>query len=455
MVTVVGAADDGDVTDNSGARSGGSRLHRLLSGTPQAWHGVLAGGLAVLTAGTVTVLAHTSDPAAAATTVTSVRNAVLRLADGTERTAEVGDRLPRGAQLRTGTDGGAALSTAGRDVYVGALSTVDVGDGVHQSLERGQVMVDARRGPRLSLTTRAGEVAASAGALVRVETLAVFLRTGVFDGRADVTPLGRRLTTAVPALHQVQLPYASTPGPVTALALRDDRWESRLASDLVSADQDLTRLADSLGGASGAALLTAAPASLRTTPPAPGAARGEQALAVALAQAATVGGDPAGTLATISSARGYGGSWGVIAALVGARVTAVSALLDGALSPLTDAAAGGTSAAGRVPSLAQLLQPAPQPLVPGGGPVPTPAPTRSGPGGGSGGGSGGGRTPSPTPSPTSPGLLTSLVDTVLGLLPTASPSPTPPPTGGTAKLPVAPLPSPTASPLLGIKLGLG
>ncbi|MGZ6826654.1 MAG: hypothetical protein ACXVGH_07660, partial [Mycobacteriales bacterium] len=132
------------MTDNSGARP---RRHALLSGTPQAWHGVLAGGLAVLTAATVTLLTRTADPASAATTVASVRNAVIRLADGTERTAAVGDRLPRGAQLRTGTDGGAQLSTAGREVYVGALSTVDVRDGVSQSLERGQVMVDARRGP--------------------------------------------------------------------------------------------------------------------------------------------------------------------------------------------------------------------------------------------------------------------------------------------------------------------
>ncbi|MGZ6791659.1 MAG: hypothetical protein ACXVFV_01810 [Mycobacteriales bacterium] len=442
------------MTDNSGARP---RRHALLSGTPQAWHGVLAGGLAVLTAATVTLLTRTADPASAATTVASVRNAVIRLADGTERTAAVGDRLPRGAQLRTGTDGGAQLSTAGREVYVGALSTVDVRDGVSQSLERGQVMVDARRGPRLSLATRAGDVTAASGALVRVETLAVFLRTGVFDGAADVTPLGRRLTTPVPALHQVQVPYAGTPGPVTALALRDDRWEARLAADLVGADQDLTRLADSLGGASGAALVTAAPAALRTTPAAPGAARGEQALAVALAQAATVGSDPADTLATISSARGYGGSWGVIAALVGARVTAVSALLDGALGPMTDGSGGSTTVAGRLPSLQELLQPQAGPTVPagsGGTPAPTPTPTPSRPSGGSGGGSGGGGGGGTPP----PGLVTGLVDTVLGLLPTLSPSPSPAATTTktTAPLvPTVPLPSPTSSPLLGVTLHLG
>jgi hypothetical protein len=436
-------ADDGDVTDNSGGRG-----RRLLGATPQPWQLVLAAGLAVLTTATVVVVTHTSDPASASTYVSSVRNAVVRLADGHERTAQVGDRLPPGAQLRTGTDGGAELSTAGRDVYLGALSTVDVVDGVRQSLQRGQVMVDTRKGPRLELGTSAGEVTARTGSLVRVEALAVFLRTGVFDGAAAVTPTGRRLTTSVRALHQVQVPYASTPGPVTALTLRDDRWEARLAADLVNADQDLAHLADNLGGVSGAALLTAAPVSLRAPVPASGAARGEQALAVALAQAATVGTDLAGKLDAVSSARSEGGSWGVIAALVGARVTTVSALLDAALLPATSGPApGSTVSAGQVPSLTDLLGQLTPTAAPR--PVSTPAPVTKPPTKAPPRPGGGGGTP-PPPPPTSDPLLVTLLNTVVGLLPLPSPTPT---SGTGSTSPV--LPTPTPTPLLGVDLNLG
>ncbi len=391
---------------------------------------VLAAGVAVLTAAAVALVAHSRDAAAADTYVTSVRNAVLRLADGTERTAVVGARVPRGAQLRTGQEGGATLSTAGRDVYVGALSTVDVGDGVHQSLARGQVMVDSRKGPRLQLRTVAGAVTNRVGALSRVETLPAFLRLAVFEGSASISSTGYQASTTVDALHQVQTPYGALPGRLTPLALRDDSWESLLAGGLVGADQDLTHLATSLDGNDGAVLLSAAPVSLRTSPAAPGESRGEQALSVAVAQVAAVA-DPVPTrLATVRGARADGGSWGVVAALVRARVTAVSALLDAALTP---AASPGTVAGGPVPNLPGLFGPsaAPSPSTPVAQPTgvasrgPKPA---------------GSPTPKPTATPTT--VVGGVVSTVLGLIPHPSAAPVRPP----AAMP---------SPLLSVNLNLG
>ena len=426
------------VTDNSGAapRQGrGPRLGGRLGWQrpqgwhrPQGWQSVLAAGLVVFLAASVALVTHTGDPASADTYVTSVRNAVIRLADGSESTAQVGARLPKGAQLRTGQEGGAELTTAGRVVYVGALSTVDVLDGVHQSLTRGQVMVDSRNGPRLQLTTRAGIVAAKAGALSRIET-ATYLRLAVFEGSAAITATGRRATTPVGALHQVQVPYGYVAGGVTPLALKDDRWETRLASHLVEADQDLTRLADSLGGSDGAAVLTAAPAALRAPVVAAGPVRGELALTVALAQAATSAGSVTDRLATVRSDRTAGGSWGVVAALVGARVTAVSALLDGVL---TLGGAPPATVAGQQPNVPGLFGPSSPTgsVTSTGRPTATPTVTPS--------------RPRATATPTPTAATDSVVTTVLGLIPTPSPAPI---------TLISPTPSP--SPLLVINLNLG
>jgi hypothetical protein len=410
-------ADDVDVTDNSGVLAVG------------------AAALSVLATATVVVLAHSPDPASADTYVTSVRNAVVRLVDGSEQTPSVGERLPQGAQVRTGQDGGASLSTSGRTVYVGALSTLDVLDGVRQTLGRGQVMVDSRKGPRLALTTLAGTVAAGAGSLARVETAAV-LRLGVFEGSAAITATGRHASTAVGALHQVQVPYGYLPGQVTTLALTDDRWETRLAGTLVSADQDLSHLATSLDGTEGATLLNAAPAALRAGLSVPG--RGEQALSVALAQAGHAG-TPTDNLGFVQAARRDGGSWGVIAALLQARVSAVSALLDGALTP------GGSTpvqALPQVTSLPGLLGPSATPNPAGTRPSSPPpvTPTGTPPP----------KTPPTTPPPTSPTpLVGSLVDTVLGIIkPPAAPAASGTPTVSPTPAPILPL-----LPSLPLKLG--
>jgi hypothetical protein len=399
--------DDGDVTDDSG-----------FLRSERGWKAVLAAALAVLVAGVGVLVSRTGNPATADTYVSFARQAVVVFADGASRPAERGVRVPASAQLKTGAGGSAVLSTAGRDVYRGALSTLAVVDGVRQDLRKGQAMVDSRNGPRLALTTPAGVVAVPDGGLVRVEE-GVLLRVGAFEGTAHLTAADRKAGIDVPALHQSKAAYGGIGQAPTPLALTDDGWERRLAANLVSADLDLRALARGLAGNDGQLVLQAASASLRAVPPA-SVDRGEQALAVAVAQASAVP-DQVRTLRTVQEYRAAGGSWGVVAALVAARVSAVSALLDGVLAAPGD---GTPVQAGSSTDLGNLL---------GGGPGgPTSGPTRStaprpttSPSRGSGGGGGGGQSQSPSP-------VDQLVGTVTGLLtPTPSPpatSPTPSPT---------------------------
>src|SRR5207253_1994025 len=136
----------------------------------------------------------------------------------------------------------------------------------------------------------------------------------------------------VDQLHQVQVPDGGLPGRVTPLALTRDSWERRYALDLVTADADLSALADGLDrdAASGTAVLDAVPSSY-TASTAPGEARSETALAFVVARAAK---DSSGSLfERIRGWREDGGSWGVVAVLAGADVAAVSAALDAILSP--------------------------------------------------------------------------------------------------------------------------
>jgi len=392
-------ADDVHVTDSSGVL--------------RDWRLVFAAGLAVLTAAVVTLVARTGDPATADSYLGEVRNAVVVLADGSTVTAADGQRVPQGTTVRTGPGGAATLSTAGRDVYLGALTTVSVTDGVHQRLERGQVMVDGRGGPQLVLDTRAGTTDVPGGAVVRVETGPV-LRLAVFVGKASLTAAGRERRTEVGQLYQVLASYTALPGAPTVLALTDDAWEQRLAAELVNADKDLTSLARGLAGPSGVTVLRAAPVRYEQVSTAAGDV-GERALSVAVAQASRRDATLADTLSFVTTARGEGGSWGAVAALVNARVTAVSALLDALFAP----ADGGTppDVAGPTPRSTDLFGPQPSASSgsggDGGGPGPSSSPRP-----------GGSRSPTPKPSastsPTQP--ADDLISTVVGLL-SSSPSP--------------------------------
>lgn len=398
-----------------------------------SWQAVLGAGLAVLLASSITVVVKGQDPASADTFVTNVTRAVVHLPNGVEQPAKIGARLPRGAVLRTGPGGGARLTTEGRDVYVGALSTVQVLDGVRQVLQRGQLMIDTHDGPAMTLTTTvgdgatasAGTVSAPRGALARVEENVATLRLAVYRGSARIRAAGRRASSVVRAYYQARVPYGGVPEPATALALTVrngvyDTWEQLLVTDLVHADIDLNSLASGLNGPDGQSVLTAAPVALRSFGLL-GQTQGEQALAVAVAQKGRLHSSVGDNLIEVERDRGEGGSWGVVAAIVRAPVSDVTSVLS-----TLDLNGGQTSPVLAGPAIGHGLRG--QGSSSGGG-RPTPSSSQGGsprP------------TASPTVSPTPPSAIDQAVSTVEHALPTPTPTP-----------PVA-TPSPTSSPVGGL-----
>ncbi|MCU1588681.1 MAG: hypothetical protein JWN31_2174 [Frankiales bacterium] len=398
-----------DVTDYQAADVAvGKRLSALLTWRPlESWQTVLAAGVAVLMAAALSLVLTSPDPASAATFVTSVTHGEIVYADGTERAATIGAKLPGGASLRTGDGGGARITTDGRDVYIGALSTVTVVDGVHQTLQRGLVMIDAHSGPALTLATSvgAGTVNAPTGSLARVEQNVGTLRLAVYRAEASITAQGRQATRTVSALHQVLVPYGGVPESPTALALTIkngvyDTWEQRLAADLVQADVDLNSFALGLNGNDGLLVISAAPASLRENLQ---GRRGEQALTVAVAQKARANaGDVSKNLVEVQRDRSDGGSWGVVAAIVRATVSDVTSVLGSSLddpgNPTVIAIPRARQAGGEPQAAVTAV------------PTRTPGSTPS-------------RRPTTRPTPGSTDPVQQAVNQVTGMLP---PTPTPP-----------------------------
>jgi hypothetical protein len=379
-----------------------------LRGLDRAWQAVLGSGLAVLTAASTTIVLQRTDPASAQTRVVVARLAQVYLPDGSNHPAVEGEVLPRGAELHTGRDGGAQLSTAGRRVFLDGLSTLRVEDGVSETLSRGNAMIDSRNGARLDLSTPAGVVATPEGAVTRVEE-GLLTRIGVYDGTVSLRPVGRASSTPIEALHQVKLQPQSLPQRTTPLQLRDDSWDKQVAADLVSADEDLNNLADGLALQEGASYLQTVPVAFRPGGiPAPGAARGEEALTVAVAQAAKLPPD-VDALAQVRADRADLGSWGVVAALAQAAVTDVNAVLSAALSPPGPASNASQPTVNAGPGVQTPgVQPSGTPVSgPSGGPSgpPTSRPTA---------------TPSVTPTPSPSSTVGGLIS---GVLAAVSPSP--------------------------------
>lgn len=355
----------------TGGQVGQSRLPRgpLVVGTAV---------LAVLTliAGVV-LAARGPDISRAATILSDPRAVTLTLADGSTSRPTQRTEVPPGATVRTAPGGSATLASAQRLVLLGADSAVTVLDGSRQRLLRGLVMVDARRTGELALDAGAATVSTPRGSLVRVER-SVLLRVASFRGAPSVRAAGRKATAEVTALHQVQVPFGGLPGRVTALALTRDSWERRFAQSLVTSDVDLSRLADALATDATVRAAVAVPASFTAAAPAEDDRPGETALSAVLARSADRPGPQ--TYAEVRELRREGGSWGVVAALVGADVATVSAALDGDVEP------GGPVLAAPLPDpdATQPVVAAPAPTTqpdqtpsraPGRGANPTPVPT--------------------------------------------------------------------------------
>jgi hypothetical protein len=333
------------------------------------------------------------------------------------------------------------LRTRDRDTWLGGGSAVTVLDGARQELREGLVMVDARRGPALLLTTPAALVTTPEGAVSRVEG-GPLLRVGAYEGDPlRVQPAGRRATTPVARDYQVQVPVGALPGRVTPLVLTPgDAYERALAPQLVGADEallDLGRRLD-MGGEPAAVVRLAADTDVPTvTVPTEaavpvGAPASERTLAYLLARVASSDGSLDARYAAVRSLRGDGGSWGVVADLVRADVPQVAGLLDVLLAPDGVALVVGEP---DVPTLFEVLFPtpgaAPVAAEPGTsaqpGPAPAPAPAPESP-----------AAPPPTqpdppaepgPVPPTGTVVDTVVDTVVKLLPPVPVTTTPAPVG--------------------------
>lgn len=407
----------------------------------------------------VGVAALRTDPAAAHTVLQRGAGAILTLSDGQRRLAVEGELVPSGATVLAGRSG-AVLSTTGREVHLYPAASVTVLDGLRQVLRAGSVVVDSSGALGLDLDTPAAAVAARDGALVRVDG-GPLTRVGVLrtrnDGEpgADVRATGRQAVTEVPEYYQVQVATGGLPGSNSPLLLTGDAYELALARDLVLADRMFNEIRRTLisdgteGGIVLAALRTAVPDVGLVAAAAPDT---ERALGYLIATAHS-GGSEAERFLRVRELRSAGGSWGVVAAIVGSTVDRMGARLDQLLAP-----------AATVLAVAQQ-QPAPGDRMGLVLPVPTTTPPAlAGPPATGlrppGATSGGGRPaapstrPSPTPSPappaadplrsplpalpfTPPDPVTDVVDTLLEIVDLEAPRVPAPP---------APAPSPTPSP---------
>jgi hypothetical protein len=339
----------------------------------------------------------------APTTLRVAHDVSVVRAGGGQVPGTVGMILRRGDEILTGSHGSATLATRDRSVFLAARSALRVGDGAHQSLQRGSVLVDAVHGDGETVGLAGYRVSVADGAATRVDA-GVAMRVGSLAGRARVTAPGGA-TLAVPALSQAMLGGDTVPSGTTALHLTDDAAEAAAAPALVRDDLLLLDLARGLdgSGASAAGTVQAAweqgagratvarRAALRTR----GTDLSDRVLPVAIARAAG-GGATAADYAAAVRWRAQGGSWGVIAHRLGVaasgaanELTALERLPRGGLQRVVAAALaatvasrpGGTAApgGGSHPS----AHPTPgtsQPPAPGSGgsPAPSPAPSPSG-----------------------------------------------------------------------------
>ena len=381
--------------------------------------------------------------AASPTTLRGVLAATVVHTDGTSRPGIDGLKLQPGDVVRTGSAGRAELVTRDRVVYVGSQAAVQVVDGLHQVLRSGAVVVDAQQGTDLDLDVASLDVSVPAGSATRAER-SVTSRIAALVGSTGVrSTAGRRLT--ITALHQAMVGGDALPDSTTPLRLTDDDGEAHAVPALVRDDETLNGLARGIDstGPSTARVITASAAFGALTAP-PGVGRSDRLLPAVIAAT----GPSAGAHERYGRAVDYrkaGGSWGVIAHLLGVQAHGVVDTL---------AAFERTAPPGRIGSVAAVLATAG--LRPDGTAIGSGRHDHSNSNGngtdngnGSGDNGGGGSSPTPSPSPSGPvgsvvGTVNDTVGEVLSLLPTPSPSPTS--KSSTPGLPV-PVPSISLPPL--------
>ncbi|HVV30161.1 MAG TPA: hypothetical protein VHC41_04715 [Mycobacteriales bacterium] len=359
---------------------------------------------------------------------------------GARHVGVAGERLLVGDSV-IASESVAVLQTGGRVTTLAPRARLHLNGRSDYALVSGSVVVDRRRGPDLTLSAGPVTVQDIGRTAVRLQR-AFSVRLAVYDG-GNATVGAAERTLAVPALHQVVIPGDSLPSTVAPLALDDDQLDRAADPALVTADTALRNRAAGLDGPGGAPVSAALPAFVPTVLPAASvvaassAPLSERVLPIAIATAAP--GDHVQAYDRTRALRGSGGSWGVVAALVGSPVAGVqrqitviadSATVTGPPASAGPPAAAGVTEAGSPGSVQTLLTggvhttPPAAPVTPVAGAAPAPGSGSSGGGSGGSGGSGGtgdGGVASPppaaapTPTPTQ-GLVGGLLDGVTGVL---------------------------------------
>lgn len=327
---------------------------------------------------------------------------------GVARPAVDGESLPRDAVVTTGPGSTATLDVRDRLVLLAPETTVAVPDGAITDLRRGSVLVDRRKGPGLTLRAGALVLDEIEEGAVRVDR-GFSTRVSVYSGGARATTSDRRL--GVPRLHQAAVAGRALPDRPTPLRLMGDDWESLVIPAVTAADAELSQIARGidrdvrLTDSSRVEVLPAVYRGALTELPS-GAARSEALLPVAIGLAVDSTRVP-----RARQLRGEGGSWGVVAALVGARTASVSARLAQLLAEPGEQAAVGAPVAG-APASSDTG-------VPGSPPVGSPSPSARPSGPRPSGSPAASASPSPSPSSSD------VVDTIRELIPSETPSATP------------------------------
>lgn len=365
----------------------------------------------------------TTSVASAPTVLERADQVIVVHADGSIVGGISGQHLRHGDVVRTGPTGRADLVTRSRVVHVGSGASVRITDGAHQELRHGAVVVDAQHGPGLQLQAAGVAVTTPSGSAVRAER-AVTVRVGTLAGSARLaSDSGRELV--LPALFQVVVGGDALPDTPSALRLTDDDGETRAVPQLVSDDESLSSLAtgiDATGWSTSRVVTVAWNRPVEAVPA--GVGRSEQVLPIVIASAAGGNQEMLHYSQTVSWRR-QGGSWGVVAHLLGVRASSVVDTLAVLERTEPPGVVGSVSALFAASSRAELLS---NPSSVG-----TSAPNRSGAGGGP---SAGGGSPAPSPSPTD--VVRNALDTVSTTVaqvlsvvppPTASPTTSRPLTG--------------------------
>ncbi|HVF21281.1 MAG TPA: hypothetical protein VNA14_13725 [Mycobacteriales bacterium] len=341
---------------------------------------------------------------------------------GVARSAVDGETLPNDAVVSTAAGATATLDVRDRLVLLAPETTVAVPDGSSASLRRGSILIDRRRGPGLTLDAGAvtldevdeGAVRVDRGFSVRVTVLSGGVRATTSDRRLEIT-----------RLRQVAVAGRALPDRPTPVRLTGDDWERLVIPAVIAADAELTQIARGIDGdrrLADAARTQLLPAVYRE-PLAQlptDAGRSEALLPVAIGLAVD-----ASMVSDARALRAEGGSWGVVASLVGARTAAVSARLAELLAGPGERPASGDPQAGETAG-ASIVFPtsstsSARPSATPTGPRPT-GPTSP--------------SPTPTSSPSEDPL-----GPITDLLPSGTPTPTTP---GAVQSP-----SPSPFPILG------